>query len=793
MKKFPLSITSFSLPSPRQGSIDVFSGFGRGALDGIEIHQRLQARRLLDFPEYKPEMWMSRCFEKGGYSFDIGGRADGLFPGSSPKIEEIKSSFNIIELEKKLRESEYNHPYCLQLKTYGYFYWLNYGVIPELNLVLVSSRDEDEMIEIPLTLNTQSYEEWLELRLSELVQEAQWVEKLIKRRKKSSKNLKFPFENARPGQSELINSIEEGLGENRPLLVQAPTGLGKTMGVLYPSLKEALARGQKVVYVTPKNSQHSVAENAVEHLQETGAQIRSLTLTAKSKMCMKSEPLCNPEYCEYAKNYYTKVAENKLVEVLSKKRNLQARTFKKLGEQYQVCPFELQMEATQSVDAVICDYNYVFSPNASSARLAGGVFQPKSKPNLIIDEAHNLPSRARDYFSPQLSISVIEDLQRNLNNFPKNFISEFRELLEEALLLIKNCGEAVREPCKINLEMEAFFEYDQKIKNFLSRYLKSPIEILSGDPVMKFSFYWGDFVASLETVALNPSEFFITFHPSPATLKITCCDASVLIADRYEDYSQVVAFSATLKPFNYYQKMMGLSDKNVKLQEFNSPFPKSNRKLLFIPQISSKYSQREKNYPRIAETIQKIIALKPGNYFAFFPSFDFMEKVLRVFQPPAGFGILKQERSMRKNQVDAILEKLAENNSPQMVFAVQGGIFSEGIDYPGKMAIGAFVIGPPLPVFNLENEKLREYFEENYSAGFDYTYTYPAMAKSIQAAGRVIRSETDQGLIVFMDDRFLNPSFAQSMPTDWFEESPHELTSQNILAEVAQFWDESHL
>lgn len=791
MKKFSLSVSDFALPAPRRGSIDSFSGLGRGPLVGLEIHQRIQEQRKIDFPNYTSEMWISQTFERQGYTFEIGGRVDGFFSGNPCKIEEIKSSFNTQELAKRLQTSVDDHPYCLQLKTYGYFYEMNFGVKPGLELLLVSSRDEGEQMQLPLILEKPNYEEWLERRLLELVEEARLLEKLIKRRKKAAKDLQFPFENPRPGQLQLMEAVDEGLQKKQILLIQAPTGLGKTMGTLYPSLREALNRGQKVIYVTPKNSQHGVAENALSLLQEKGAKLRSLTVTAKSKMCLKSEPLCNPEYCEYAKDHYTKVAENKLPEVLAKKKNLQSRTFKKLGEEYQVCPFELQMEALSGIDTVICDYNYVFSPYSSAARLAGGLLQPKSKPNLVIDEAHNLPSRARDYFSPSLSVSALEDLKRKSENFYRPFRSELFSLLDEAILLVKNSGAGSKVACKIELHQQPLLEMDQLIKSFLSRYLTSAIEIYPGDAAMKLSFYWSEFISALEFVSFHANEFFTTFYPEPAKIKITCCDASLMIADRYDDFSQVVAFSATLKPFEYYRRMIGLKDRNVKSFEFSSPFPEEHRKLIVIPQISSKYSQREKNYPRIAETLQKVINLKKGNYIAFFPSFEFMERVHRLFVSPAGFQVLKQERFLKRNDVDQVLEKLSQPETAHMVFAVQGGVFSEGIDYPGRMLIGAFVIGSPLPVFNLENESLREYFEENYSSGFDYTYTFPAMAKSIQAAGRVIRSESDQGLIILMDDRFLHPSFVQTMPADWFKESPQELTSQSILTDVAHFWEKT--
>jgi DNA excision repair protein ERCC-2 len=272
------------------------------------------------------------------------------------------------------------------------------------------------------------------------------------------------------------------------------------------------------------------------------------------------------------------------------------------------------------------------------------------------------------------------------------------------------------------------------------------------------------------------------------TVKITCCDASEMLKPCFDEYQNVVGFSATLKPFEYYAGLSGLKSDRLKTAEFQSPFARANRKLLLIPQISTKFNQRERNYGRIAETIARIAAVKPGNYFAFFPSFDFLERVLAMMQVPAGFRVVRQERNMRVPEIDEVLDGLRFGLEPTLVFAVQGGVFSEGVDYPGNMIIGAFVVGPPLPNFDLERETMRKYYDEHYRRGFDYAYAYPAMAKAVQAAGRVIRSETDRGIIVLLDNRFLEESYSQSMPADWFNESPMEMVSSSIIKDVEGFW-----
>ncbi|MBN8542346.1 MAG: ATP-dependent DNA helicase [Deltaproteobacteria bacterium] len=798
MKTVRLAVTEFAMPSPLKGSIDVLSGFGRASELGLEIHQEVQAARARSHANYRPEVQLTHTFEAGGFSFEVGGRVDGLFETlesvaeSGPRIEEIKSAFNVYEMQKRLRESALAHPYELQLLTYGYFYWLQNSKLPELGFHLVSTRNR-EAIDLSVRLDVASYESWLARRLLELVELAKQAEKRAKRRREISSSLPFPFSKPRSGQIELIETIKNGMGTSSPMLIQAPTGLGKTVGVLYPSLKEALARGQRVVYVTPKNSQHSVAEDAIERLQEAGAKLKSLSITAKSKLCFKNEPLCNPEYCEYAKDHYTKLAANMLLDKLAKKKKLTARTFKKMGSEFEVCPFELQLDAALDVETVICDYNYVFAPRSAFGRLARSGLDQDGKPNLVIDEAHNLPARAMDYFSPTLSVLVLENMREEIEKLPKKFRSEAQKQLSACIQVVKSCGRKDQTAAeKIKPPVRAFHAQDEELRGLLSAYLASDVDIQPRDVLMRLSFYWSEFAAALEFVNSDREEFFTTFSPNPATVKITCCDASEMLKSSYDEYQNTVAFSATLKPFEYYSQLMGLKRDSLIKAEFASPFAKSNRKLLIIPQISSKYSERERSYPRIAETISKITRIKKGNYFVFFPSFDFLERVLmeykREFEASDGFSVIRQERSMRTDAVDDVLNLLREKNCDHLVFAVQGGVFSEGVDYPGEMAIGAFIVGPPLPNFDLEREKKREYYEKSYKAGFDYTYTYPAMAKAVQAAGRVIRSETDRGLIVLIDDRFTQSSYAKSMPQDWFDESPRELVSTQILKDVADFW-----
>jgi DNA excision repair protein ERCC-2 len=794
LKTIPLAIRDLALPVPRTGSIEAHSGYGRAASEGREIHGRVQKKRAKADASYEAEVGISAEFLRGPYRFRVEGRMDGIFRGETAHIEEIKTAFSITDLAGRLSGDPFGHPYCLQLLSYGYFLYLRQKVIPRLTFHLVSTRNSRTQ-DIELSLDIPAYEQWLELRLEELAVEAKREEKRAARRRKISGTFLFPFENPRPGQLEIVRTVEQAMAEKRPLLIQAPTGLGKTVGVLYPVLKEALGRGQKAVYVTPKNSQHAVAEDAVERFRRTGATVKSLTITAKGKICLKNEPLCEPGYCEFSRDYYAKVHEQGLIEKLARKRTLTARVFRTLGEEHEVCPFELQLDASPEADVVICDYNYVFAPRSAFGRVALSGIDQTGRPNLVIDEAQNLPQRAMDYYSPALSTTTLEQMRPAVQALPQRFRAEGEALLDGCIAAIASCIPAgAPRPRRIEPPLEAFLEQDGRLRSFLSRYLDSEAEILPADAVMVRANEWSGFCEALE-IAADPErrEFFVTVHPHQAggAIKITCCDASLMLKDCYGEYEQVVGFSATLKPFTYYADLSGLDPDRTMTAEFASPFPGEHRKILIIPQISTKYSDRERNYAKIGDAVGRIASLRPGNYFVFFPSFEFLDRVHGLFRAPEGTLVLKQEREMKAAKVRDVLDRLASGAGPVIVFAVQGGTFSEGVDYPGESVIGAFVVGPPLPGYDLEREEMRKYYEERYQAGFDFAYVVPAMSRAVQAAGRVIRSETDRGLIVLMDGRFLQPGYTRAMPVDWFDRDAAELVSDSILQDVAAFWARS--
>jgi DNA excision repair protein ERCC-2 len=840
MKRVQIAVTDFALPVPRLGSIEVHSGYDLLPQGGDEMHRLAQLKRAQSVPSYKTEVRLSHSFERSDYIFVVSGRIDGLIPGvdgaaasgarSAKKrgkisrtpahIEEIKTSFDARDLYEKLQANA-NHPYRLQLETYAYIYSLQNAEKPSISFHIASYSNGLEF-DLPLEFDSEKFELWLDKRLDELVREEEVRLEEKARRKALAKALSFPFAQPRPGQIDLVDTIERVLPQGDALMIQAPTGLGKTAGVVFPMLKDALHRGQKLVYVTPKNSQHSVAQDAVKRMQNDGNMVRTLTLTAKSKICLKGEPICNPVHCEFAKDYYAKIYEHDLPRKASDYVNMDAELFKNLGEQYKVCPFELSLDSMPYADVVIGDYNYVFSPFSLVGRFSDFRRDATEGPNLVVDEAHNLPARAVDYYSPSLSTASIRACHERVESLAVDLRMDGSRLLQLCNSLLLKYDPKNLKQVKIKPVIEPFEKLELQLSEFLNRYLQVETQPKPGDPLISFCRQWSQFAQALAGVAAEEEEidalrkakrlaeaksgvaeaqsadadqaaplprFFTTASKDAeqTILKITCCDASPEVAASLKNFDHVVAFSATLKPFDYYRQLMGFAENRTEYAEFASPFPKDKRKLMVIPQVSTKFSDREKNYHKIADAIKRIITIRPGNYFIFFPSFAFLRRIHDLVELP-GCNVLRQESGMNATDVQRYIDTLRLKERPTIIFAVQGGVFAEGVDYPGDMLIGALIVGPALPGWDLERELLREYYEQKFGNGFDYAYTYPAMARVVQAAGRVIRSQNDSGLIVLMDRRFTMTAYTQTMPKDWFEHSVSELVSNSVVNDISTFW-----
>jgi DNA excision repair protein ERCC-2 len=784
-----LGVRDFALPVPRSGSIETHSGYGPLPITGQEVHDEFLRKRKRSIVGYQTEVRLKHIFERDELQVSVAGRVDGMrTTGGVTCLEEVKSDFNAEILARVLRTNA-NHPYCLQLKTYGYLYKLEHSVVPEMQLLVVSIRDQS-FETITLELDIDEYEEWLEKRMLEVEADVALEEKIIAKRIKQSAKLVFPFEDPRTGQEELIAEVQGCVEEGDTFLVQAPTGLGKTLGVMFPTLKSSMSRGSQMIYVTPKNSQHAVARDAVQRMQAQGSKVKALVLTAKSKMCMKDETICNPEYCEFAKDYYQKVDQNDLVKKAAKGDILDRHTFVKLAKKYEVCPFELSLDTIKYADVVVGDYNYVFSPTNIMGRFSRHLTGAIDKPDLVIDEAHNLPSRACGYYSAALTVNQMQEFEQKFQHMPAHVSFTARAAARDAVkLILSHKPESPgKRDCEITIDRNGFIDLMARVSALSAIYMESLAVPSFSDPILEFSRTLDAFVSALHN-STNP-EFASLFQGTAGgTIKLVCCDPSEMLKDSYRAVRSVVGFSATLKPFEYYGDLMGLDLTKVATKEYTSPFPKENRKLLVIPQISTKYVDRQRNYGKIADAISRITSLKSGNYVVFFPSFDFLHQVKPLVNT-FGFDVLVQQRDMTQIMTETYLNQMRVANNPVILFAVQGGVFSEGVDYPGDMLIGSIIVGPALPTYDYERETLMRYFEKKYGNGNAYACIYPAMTKVVQSAGRVIRSQSERGLIVLLGKRFIEKDYVVAMPADWYDNSVNELVSGSILSDIKEFWSE---
>lgn len=803
VKTLKIAVRGLAETFPQVGSIDQRDMLFSDPVLGMEIHQAIQEERSEASKTYRAEVPVSHSFVFGKWIIEVAGRVDGIETKDGVVVcEEIKTTWSPRRLLKAI-ERDPTHPYALQASLYAYIYSLNHSclAIPRLLIVSATERSVEAW---EGGLGKEELEQWLKARFSGLIAQEEVRQKYLKSRKKMAKKLTFPFASPRLGQAELSELVAKVVSDKGRLMVQAPTGLGKSVGVLYPALKDALERGAKVIYATPKNSQHTVAEEACDQWRKAGLSISSVTLSAKAKICMKDEQKCNPEYCEFARSHYDKVTEHHLLDKLAVKTDINAKLLRKYAQTYEVCPYELGMQALPRSDVVICDYNYVFSPAGSIVERCNAGVLKKPKINVVVDEAHNLYARALEYFSPAVSTSHLHMARGKLQFLPKPLQRRAETTLAEAVELI--CSYGVQKSNRrskdlviVRPERQPFLKIQAEISQIVADCADlEGQQLFSGseNPIQSVLWEWNAFTDLLMAAT---TEFFCTYGQQAGlsddlagneideVLQIHCCDAGTFLAERMKQFSSTIAFSATLKPFDFYARLTGFEPDRDRFAEFPSPFPRENRKILVIPQVSTTWENRAANYDKIADALQRIIRIKAGNYFVFFPSFQFLKEIdarLKI----EGFAVERQLPGTGSEEARRLLSSFKQRHN-MVVLAVQGGVYAEGVDLPGDQLIGCLIVGPAVPPYSVVREQMRRYYQSKFGSGFDYAYTYPAMSRVVQAAGRVIRTDQDRGIIVLLDKRFMEPQYTRCMPADWFEKDIKELVSGSILSDLQDFWD----
>jgi DNA excision repair protein ERCC-2 len=755
---------------------------------GTQGHKQVQRSR----PEgYETEVEIAYRVEGADPPMEVRGRIDGLYASEVPVIiEEIKTT----TLSLDLVSEEHNRLHWAQAQCYAYMYAHQHnlsGVSIHLTYYHLDSGERSSQKE--KTFERHFILAELQTFFRDLITPyLDWFRKIHAwqaRRNQSIQQLGFPYDDYRPGQRDMAVAVYKAIRANDRLYVQSPTGVGKTIATLFPAVK-ALGQGlaAKIFYLTAKTPGRLVAERALDDMRQANLHFKSVTLTAKEKICFCPPVNCDPEVCVFARDYFGKV--KRALEEIDKHQAFTRPVIEEIAQQYQICPFEFSLDLALWVDCIICDYNYAFDPRVYLHRF----FDFSTEPYIfLVDEAHNLPDRARSMYSAELDKKTVLNLQRTLKPHLPGLVKEL-SAINKILLEIRKACQAEGKDAMVEYELpetllKVIREFSQKAEDWLV--LNQAAEFKQ--ELLEFYFLCNNY--------LRTAEYFDTFYVSyferqgqaDLKAKLFCLDPAPMLAAPLERSQSTIFFSATLLPLDYFTKLLtGAGDHPKRI--FHSPFPAENVSLLIHNQISTKYAQRADSYAAIASAIDTICSTHVGNYLVFFPSYAYLAAVLELFKERhPERQLLVQDRGMTEAEREAFLAQFSAGNQETLVgLAVMGGIFGEGIDLVGERLIGAVVVGVGIPQVCLERDLIKDYFDrQNLSgfakAGFAYAYQYPGFNRVLQATGRVIRTEADRGIIVLIDERFTHARYRRLFPSHW-QGFQVVQSNREIKENLERFW-----
>ncbi len=764
----------------RGGDLDNRKGGGpdvEAMQQGGRLHRKLQRSMGSG---YRAEVGLAVSREYPEYSIRVEGRADGILTDEdgAVTIDEIKGVYRDVT---KITEPVYVH--LAQAMCYGYIYASQQG-LQSIRIQMTYANLDTEQVRRMVSEHTlKELTKWFDGLMEEY---RRWVDfswEWRKKRNASMNGLEFPFPYRR-GQRDIVASVYRTVLREKQIFIQAPTGVGKTMSVLFPAVRACgEGKAEKVFYLTARTITRTVAEEAVEILRERGLCWKSVTLTAKNKLCILGDPDCNPEACPRAKGHFDRVNEA-VFTLLSGKDMLTREIILDHAEQWDVCPFEMMLDLSEWVDGVICDYNYVFDPKARLKRFfAAG----DSRPYLfLVDEAHNLVERGREMYSAVLYKEDFLEMKKLLKHRSSRLGRQLgkcnRLLLEykrtcDDYEVLGNLGNFPVSLLNLSGEMDKFLEE-----------LEDPV---LRKKVLEFYFSVQSFLSIYELLDENYVIYSQHNGDGRFRVKLLCVNPAANIQKCLDQGKCSVFFSATLLPVKYYRKMFSTRSDDYAIYAETS-FSSRQRALLVADDVSSRYTRRGRGeYRRMAGYIHEVTAEKTGNYMVFFPSYRMLLDVYEVYEEAyggtEGRRVLLQTSDMGEREREDFIRAFEETGEGTLVgFCVMGGIFSEGIDLTGEKLIGSIIVGTGLPQLSNERKILMQYFEKKGENGFDYAYRFPGMNKVLQSAGRVIRTVADRGVIVLLDDRFLERDTLSLFPREWY---PYQVVRRDTVAEaVRAFW-----
>jgi DNA excision repair protein ERCC-2 len=746
-------------------------------VEAIRAHQKIQNSRPAD---YQPEVSISHEVETDRFRLIIGGRIDGVYAEPDRTlIEEIKTTTRNPDYFEKNQQPVH----WAQVKTYAYIYGHQQG-LEEITTRLTYYRiDTAEVREYQHTFGILE----LEFFFKDLVASyLEWAETIIdwsRRRDESIQNLDFPFATYRPGQRRMTVEAYRAMRDRSQLLVEAATGIGKTIAVLYPAVKSiAESVSQKIFFLTARTTGRLAAEKALDELRAKGLRLKSVSLTAKDKICFCPDSACNPEECEYARGHYDRI--NDAVKAIFASDAFTREQIVETAGAHRVCPFEFSLDLSIWADCIICDYNYVFDPRVYLRRF----FQEENGDYIfLIDEAHNLVDRSREMFSAQIFKQPVLDIRRQLKNELPHIFKTLGRINAWLVKARKKCEESGNPLAEKSLPDELL----PLLRGFLfiaERWLSQNLKTPFREDLLDLYFSVSGFIR----VADQYDECYTTCYEKigkDLKLKLFCVDPSVHLEKVMGRCQTAVLFSATMTPMDYFKQILGC-DAAARHLILHSPFPGENLGLFISDRISTYYRQRDQTVPQVSQAISALVGQKKGNYLLYFPSYEYMRKIYYSFinRNPQIETIL-QTSGMPEPDREAFLKRFSDDNPQTLVgFAVMGGIFGEGIDLIGDRLVGAVIVGVGLPGISLERELIKEYFTRTLNGGFEYAYLYPGINRVLQAAGRVIRTEKDRGVVLLIDQRYARYQYKSLLREEW---DPVWVQSPRQLADGLQkFWDQ---
>lgn len=766
----------------RSGDLDNSSGTSgdkEAMLKGGRLHRKIQRSMKGD---YQAEVSLKKESEYDDVVIQVEGRADGIFTeDGAVYIDEIKGTYgNVQAMDMPIPVHR------AQAMCYGMIWGEKEG-ISEIHIQMTYAHLETE--------ETRRFRE--DFSIEEL---KGWYQKLLdayhkwiayslnwkKERNASMKDLQFPFP-YREGQRDIVSGVYHTVSSGKTLFVQAPTGVGKTMSAIFPSVRAiGEGKGETLFYLTAKTITGTVAQEAFHILREKGLKFKVTAITAKEKLCFQDTPECTPEKCPYAKGHFDRV-NDAVYELWTTEEVYSREVIRAHAEKWQVCPFEMCLDLSIWVDGIICDYNYVFDPNVHLKRFFGENISGDHI--FLIDEAHNLVERGREMYSAGISrqslVALRKKIRKRFSKLARTLDKANRQMMEleenlaetgKGYQVLSNPGVLPITFLTISGELEEILE-EKELEEELRR------------EILEFYFIVRDFLNVSELVDENYVVYTENSAEEGFRLRLFCVNPAENLGEYLKKGKSAIFFSATMFPMLYYRELL-TTDRDAYGIYVQSPFPKENRRILIGSDVSSRYTRRNRaEYRKIAGYIARCVWQRQGNYMAFFPSYRLMEDVLQVYEEEFSVDWVRcvcQTPDMTEQEREGFLEEFQEREGTLVGFCVLGGIFSEGVDLTGESLIGAVIVGTGLPQIGSQREILKEYYDKKNHCGFDYAYRYPGMNKVLQAAGRVIRTKEDKGVILLLDDRFWDRDYQEIFPREWQDRTGCRLDT--VEGAVETFW-----